>query len=567
MKKTFKRLGAALLAMAMAVSVLCTGALAANTAQTGPFTITVKNETSGYTYAAYQVFKGNLATDDNNKKILSNIQWGEGVDSSKTDELLTAIKNITGTNSSKPFNDCTDAASIATTLSDSTKATADVVKEFAKVVGGYLSSNAQGTTNTLVTANTSTCTHTDGKDKDHYDISVNDAGYYLVKNTAVPDSTANTDTAYTNYILEVVGNVAVAPKTSTPSVTKKVNDKAEADTAQIGETVKFTLTGKLPDNYGDYKTYKYVFHDTLSEGLTYYTNTENASDEKNIKITIGGTDVTSSFTVTNNGQNLTITCDNLKDITSPVITADSEIVVTYYATLNEKATVGTNNPNTNKVYLEYSNDPNATGEGTTGKTPEDTVKVYTFKLNVTKVNSANQEDKLPNAKFVLATEKVTLGDINTDGVPENKTNLVAVTGTTPDFIVNPNPGTDASYVVSTDAQGTLNISGLKPGKYYLYETKAPEGYNRRTEPFEIVITATQTNETGEITDLSATVDSKNATVDLNTGTVDATIANDAGSQLPSTGGMGTTLFYIIGGVLMAGAAIVLVIKKKRSSAE
>lgn len=569
MRKTIKRLGAVLLAMAMAVSVLCTGALAAEST----YSITVKSAVSGHTYEAYQVFTGTVATGEDKKKVLSDIQWSSDLKMTDgTTALLEAVKAITvGEGTSKPFESCTNAADVAAVLGKDTTKDNATVKAFAKVVAKYLDSTK------AKTGNFGTDT-----DSNTYTIGGLSAGYYLVKDEDGSVDVNNHD-AYTNYIMEVVQDVEVKPKTSVPTVEKKVNNKTEADIAQIGEKVTFTLTGTLPKNYDDYKTYRYIFHDTLSGGLTLnadsitvkaYTNdTDVVTLEANTDYTILTGDAVSE---TNDPKcSLEIKFDNLKSIAG--LTQGSKIVVEYTATVNSKATSGKANPNTNKVRLEYSNDPNAEGDGTTGKTPEDKVNVYTFKLNVTKVDAQNTNTKLSGAQFVLATKDsltITADNFNEKGEANTGTateNLIAVTGSTPNYVID--DGTTATskmYVMSTDTTGALNINGLKSGTYYLYETKAPDGYNKLTKPIKIEITATQTENTGDIAEtsaFSAKVDETDTTATLTTGVVNVTVKNSSGSTLPSTGGMGTKLFYTIGGILMAGAAIVLVVRERRSDAE
>ena len=567
MRKTIKRLGAVLLAMAMAVSVLCTGALAAETT----YSITVKPAVSRHTYEAYQVFTGTVATGEDKKKVLSDVQWSSDLkDSVDNIALLDAVKAITVGESNEPFASCTNAADVAAVLSTSATTDNATVKAFAKVVAKYLDSE-KAKTGSFGTDNNS----------DTYTISELSAGYYLVKDKD-GSVDANNHDAYTNYIMEVVQNVEVKPKTSVPTVEKKVNNKTEADIAQIGEKVTFTLTGTLPKNYDDYKTYQYIFHDTLSEGLTLDANSiivkayKNDTDVVTLAANADYTILTGNgVSETNDPKcSLEIKFDNLKNISG--LTENSKIVVEYTATVNSKATAGKTTPNTNKVHLEYSNDPNAEGEGTTGKTPEDKVNVYTFELDVTKVDAQSENTKLSDAQFVLATAdnlNFTADNFNEKGeATENTTttDLIAVTGSTPNYVINDGTATSKMYVMSTDTNGALNINGLKSGTYYLYETKAPDGYNKLTKPIKIEITATQTENTGDIAEtnaFSAKVDKTATTATLGTGIVSVTVKNSSGSTLPSTGGMGTKLFYTIGGILMAGAAIVLVVRKRRSDAE
>ena len=567
MRKTIKRLGAVLLAMAMAVSVLCTGALAAETT----YSITVKPAVSRHIYEAYQVFTGTVATGEGKNKVLSDIQWSSDLKTTdNTTTLLNAVKAITVGESDKPFKSCTNAADVAAVLSKATDKDNATIKAFAKVVAKYLD-NTNAKTGSFGTSD----------DSNTYTISGLSAGYYLVKDKD-GSVDANNHDVYTNYIMEVVQDVTVAPKISVPTVEKKVNNKTEADIAQIGEKVTFTLTGTLPKNYDDYKTYQYIFHDTLSEGLTLDADSitvkayENDTDVVTLAANADYTILTGNgVSETNDPKcSLEIKFDNLKNISG--LTKDSKIVVEYTATVNSKATAGKTTPNTNKVHLEYSNDPNAEGIGTTGKTPEDKVNVYTFKLDVTKVDAQNTDNKLSGAQFVLATADdltITADNFNENGeVTEGTTttNLIAVTGSTPTYVIDDGTATSKMYVMSTDTNGALNINGLKSGTYYLYETKAPDGYNKLTKPIKIEITATQTAATGDIADtgaFSAKVDDTNTNATLDTGTVSVTVKNSSGSTLPSTGGMGTKLFYTIGGILMAGAAIILVVRKRRSDAE
>lgn len=559
MRKTIKRLGAVLLAMAMAVSVLCTGALAEETT----YTLTINDTNKNHKYVAYQVFAGTVSA---NGKTLSDIQWGTGVDtaSKKSTEgtadsngktLVEAIQDIT-VGGSTPFKDKTTAAEIAEVLGATANNSkdSDVAKAFAAVVANYVT----GDGHTSVSDETAA----------HYTISGLTAGYYFVKSNNDADAT---DVANTRYILSVVGNATVDTKSAVPTVDKKVNGK-ETDTAQIGDKVTFTLTGTLPDNYDDYTTYKYVFHDTLSSGLTLDKDSikvyKNSAAEGNL---ISNDDSNTYYTVKpTTNTTLTDSCTfevefaNLKDVTN---TKTDTIIVQYTATLNKSAAVEGND---NKVKLEYSNDPNKEGTGTTTKKE---VKVYTFQMNVEKIANDASKTKLKDAKFVLGTkDNLDLGTIDDNGVPTNTTDLIPViAGSAPLYTVNDNLTSNdmKQHVMSTNENGALNIVGLKPGTYYLYETKAPDGYNRLTKPVKIEIKVTNDGTVTTMPTITATVDDNTANPITATDDIIKTVqvVNNAGSTLPSTGGMGTKLFYAVGGILMAGAAIVLVVRKRRSDAE
>lgn len=552
MRKTIKRLGAVLLAMAMAVSVLCTGALAAEST----YSITVKSAVSEHTYEAYQVFTGTVATGEDKKKVLSDIKWGSGVDSIElVNELQSTENNPFGTD----FSEKNTAADIAAVVAgyDSNK-----IKKFAMVVGKHLETTATGTSGEFDSTNQT------------YTISGLSAGYYLVKDK---DSSVNAENhdAYTNYIMEVVQNVEVKPKTSVPTVDKKIvennTDKMET-TVGVNDTVTFKLTGTLPSNYDDYDSYKYVFHDTLSAGLTFGKIKSvklyaDDNDTNGTEISAGDGDTNYKLdqpgTEANNNCSFEVSFKDLKKFTN--ITKNSKIVVTYTATLNSGAVVSGND---NNVHLEYSNNPN--GEGT-GNTTDTKVTVYTLQLDVVKVDGADKTHKTPltGAKFILSTDFSLQNDLTDANITANgdltenhklgdKVIAVKANKTSPNYIVDDSSAETKAYVMEVcgtadDNKGKLNIQGLKPNQtYYLYETKAPNGYNKLTAPVTITI-----DKDGNVTDCTTT----------NHEIQTLYVENKTGSTLPSTGGMGTKLFYTIGGILMAGAAIVLVVRKRRSDAE
>lgn len=596
MRKTIKRLGAVLLAMAMAVSVLCTGALAAETT----YTLTINDTNKNHKYTAYQVFAG---TVDESKK-LSVTGWGDGVNltsaptegtySGKT--LVQAIQAIT-VDSKTPFAGKTEPGDIAAVLGDTANNRKDspVVAAFADVVANYLKGEGNPT---------GEWTDVSGNTPAHYSITGLTGGYYFVKSA----NTASTDVANTRYMLEVVGDATVAAKNGVPTVDKTVQnanntntDFADTTTAQVGQTVNFKLTGTLPSNYDYYKSYEYIFHDTLSKGLTltdaqkaalfvkvYASQDEATRDKDGSSDAVGAKLAADKYTVNvtpnsdANTTSLKVAFADLKTIkkadnTEALITKDSVIVVYYSATINGSATAG-GEGNKNSVKLEYSNDPNNTG---TGITKSDEVSVFTFKLDITKIKKNDAKTKLAGAKFVLSTSanlKIDVTESDANLSADVKNDLIKVTGTTPDYVINDGTTTSANeqYIMETGNDtnlGQLNITGLNKGVYYLYETKAPDGYNRITEPIKIAITEATTTEKDAAGKFSVKTlqykindgDEQNGTT--TDGVIKADVENTSGSTLPSTGGMGTKLFYTIGGILMAGAAIVLVVRKRRSDAE
>lgn len=498
-KDLLKSALSAILAVAMALVLVPANALAADATT---YTLTLTGTTTGHTYEAYQVFKGDLSNGT-----LSNVEWGSGV--TDTDALIAALKN--DETLKETFGSVTDAASVAEALSKAGNDSA-VAKEFATVVSQHLS-----TTNTSQ-ASSATSTKISGLS----------AGYYLVKDK--DDSQKDKSDAYTRFILKVVADTSAAVKSSVPTVVKKVQDTNDStgktsgwqDSADydINDDVPYQITGTMPDNIADYTAYKYVFTDTMSKGLTY--------TEKNAKIKIGEKDVTSRFeeTVTKNDDGsttVTWSCENLKGITGVTLDKDTKVVVTYSAKLNEHAVIGSAG-NPNEVDLTYSNNPNKGGEGQTGKTPKDKNIVFTYK---TVVNKQDQDQKsLAGAAFKLEKKQ-------SDGSYKTVKEFTAGDATTFEF------------------------TGLDDGIYKLTETTTPAGYNT-ISPIEFTISAThdETSDEPKLTELSGNATSGEVTfaADKQAGSLTTDVVNKKGSVLPSTGGMGTTMLYVGGAALAAAAA-------------
>ena len=491
------------LATALAlVMVFAMAACAVADGETPTYSITINNSATGHTYEAYQIFTGDLS-----EGVLSNIVWGSGI----SEAGQTALG---------------DAAAKAETL----KTEADA-KAFAKAVASY-----------LVTDAASTSTVTDGK----YVISGLAAGYYLVKDK--DGSLTGGNDSYTEYIVKVVSNTTATPKSDKPTVEKKVKDINNStetsmtgwqDSADhdIGDSVPFKLEAKLANNVSSYTTYKVVFHDTLSQGLTY---------NNNAKVTFGENDVTSYFNITESNGTLTISCNNVKEFGA---TDNSVITVEYTATLNTNAVLGSvGNPN--KVYLEYSNNPNKSesGNNETGNTPEDVVIVFTYKTIISKVTkNPDYDPKVEGSKeyISLSGAEFTLEKYNKE-----------------------TDKWEAITVVKNAEGTTFTFSGLDDGNYRLTETKTPAGYNS-INPILFTVTAEHDvlSDNPALTSLSGNATTGELTFTSNTteGSLSADVVNNAGSTLPETGGMGTTVLYVGGGVLVL-AAVVLLIAKRRSNA-
>lgn len=358
------------------------------------------------------------------------------------------------------------------------------------------------------------------------------AGYYLVfpEGGSTGDNSRGTDAILVN-VPKNGGVTEQTIKSTFPTVDKKVQtteggDFTDNGTAQVGDTVTFKLTAKVPD-MTDYTTYKFIFHDTLSNGLAY--------DAGTVKVTIGATEVTKggNYTVAEpSGENkdLKIEFADLKTVTGA--TAGQDIVVTYTAKITKDAV--TTNPATNKVYLEYSNDPSGNGTGTSNP---DESKVYTYDINIFKFykGEGNADTALANATFKLtASEESTSEAIKLVAEADGKTYHVADAKELEDTSVT------KVTEVTTGNDGKINIKGLKAGTYYLHETIAPTGYNKLKKPIKIEITVTN-----DYTAPSYKVDG--TTQDNNT----IKVKNVKGVMLPETGSIGTI------GLTVLGVAVVL----------
>lgn len=519
----------------------------------GTNTITINSKTSGHTYQAYQVFKGTYSATN----VLSNVAWGSGVNSAN---LLAALKGDSTYGSH--FTSCTSAADVADVISTNYTNDADFSEAFADLVAANLGS---------IYANSSEA----GSGPYTYTITGLPDGYYFVNEAALTG-----DNAYTKYILQVVNDVTVNAKTDSPAVAKKVledNDATYKDTwndaadYDIGDAVPFRLVGLVP-NMSYYDTYYYQFTDTLSGGMTFNSSdvkvyyVSNAASmyavETSTATGAGGTEITSGYTVNPTTGGFTVTFNDLKSVSGVSGTNGGYIVVEYTATLNSNAVIA-NPGNPNEVFLTYSNNPNHSGTGesstNTGETPKDEVVVYTFQLPVEKVNDS--ENPLTGATFAVFTSKTDADAAVAD--PTALTNALAFTGSAGSYKLD-SSGTEK--VLSSDANGKYAVNGLDQGTYYLVEIKEPTGYNRLTAPVKVTITPVYVGTKyidGHIPDVTG---DQLTSVGINDGTK-VTVINKAGSTLPGTGGMGTTLFTVIGLILMAGAGILLIAKKKMSSSK
>lgn len=322
-------------------------------------------------------------------------------------------------------------------------------------------------------------------------------------------------------------------KTEAPSITKT----ADKDTVSIGQVVKYTVTGSVPDTTG-YSEYVYNIHDTLSNGLDFVNDeTGTPTSDGNVKVTVAFKDATDASTAPTTA---TIDTDNSKKMSLDLsewvkasqVNKGKEFTVTYYAKVNKVADVSTKNNAT----LEYGNNP---GETTT-TTPSE-AKTPTYPLDIKKFAKTDNK-MLAGAKFKLYKDSVA------------DENVIKVTGSEGNYVVDPNSkNTVFESVASITGQNyNLHVNGLAAGTYYLVETEAPAGYNKLTASIKVVIAKDGDNWTI----------SKDGTPETDK-IID--VENSTGSILPSTGGMGTIAFTVVAAILVLGVAVSFIRDRKREN--
>ena len=362
------------------------------------------------------------------------------------------------------------------------------------------------------------------------------AGYYLVYVTGGKEiqSSLVTVDAPTN---------TVNLKTEAPSITKTA-DKA---TAEIGQVVKYTVTGTIPDTTG-YDQYQYIIHDTLSKGLDFVNDaTGTACEGNSVKVTVAFTDATDASTApttatidTNNSKKISL--DLSAWVKASQTNKGKTFTVTYYAKVNKDAVV----TEKNQAQLEYGNKPG----DTTTTTPSE-AKTNTYPLDINKIKKGSEE-KLAGAKFRLYSSEA-----DAKANDESKAIKVSpvVAGVAGNYVVDPaSTTTEFVSVENIDGKGyNLHVNGLAEGTYYLVETQAPEGFNKLTDPIKVTITKNG--------DTNWTV-KKNDTVETDN-IID--VENSTGSLLPSTGGRGAIAFAVIAALLVFGVAVSFIRDKRKEA--
>lgn len=533
MKKVIKKLLAALLAVAM----VCAMAVPA-------FAGTEGDITKWHSFSAFQIFTGDVTGNEIKDFKISNVEWGSNI----ADDAAAFLDQLKSADTIGPlFANANSARDVLEVISQWHDSDANSIA-FARFVCHYLYPDANAKPKPAVEGG-------GGSDHIHFD----KAGYYLVVDTT-PFNPGDFDHAYNSFLLMVTHenwNVPITPKAEKPSVKKEVFDNfdnqdgtstgvfgSSADHA-INEKFQFKLTATLPAStdhaYDYYDTYAVCFKDTLSEGITY-----DGPDSVVIKSNNNTHDTTinpSKYTIdTKNLENQNYFEVNIHDVKACAKDAGFDlndgatITFTYTAHLNEKATVNTTSgptDNKNSVQLQYSNNPRPGDYW--GTTPKSEVYVFTYQLNNTKLAENEHGAPLPGAGFRLYSDADYKNEVELYQDGEFYYPIKNATG-------------KEAVEMKSAANGQFNVKGLDAGTYYLKETTTPADFTPCSVIPPVTITANHNGNHVELdsSKLSTTIINKKA----------------GGITLPSTGGIGTTIFYVVGGGLMV-AAIVLLVTKKR----
>lgn len=562
-------------------------------------------------FEAYPIFVGDLVEGEDGKVTLGNIAWGDGINAKDFVEALYEAFNVEVDGEEEQDATTTNvfADAIKTAYPNITSAEKiddDNVVALASVVAGVLADlDADGLAtfaklaadnrNDGFTPETSVWVPNEAEEfGGHWKITEEQAGYYLIVDTY--NENAEGKSAVSEYMLRLAGNSEVDVKAYAPDVEKDIvtedGTTAKGDDYDIGDHVKFRLTGTLPENYGMFEEYFYNFIDKLSDNLdfdgedsvtvTVYPSAEAAEKGE------GGVEVKVGFTVVETEDGFTVTFKDLNKLFADEdaeeaieVTSKSVIVVEYTATLTDEANIGAEGED-NTVQLEFSNNPYDDGYG---KTTEKKVYVYTFGFEITKISDKDGSG-LEGVTFQLTNEeeegKVAVFTDNGDGsytfAEWVDAGLLEEDGSYGDYTANLTTGTD----------GYLYIKGLADGTYTLTETEAAEGHTLLETPVKITITASyygegvEGHEEGTLEAVEVDLEKHTNAKLTNTvtgaegeildagdvlGIIELTIVNNSESEMPETGGIGLVLFYVVGGLMLAGAAAFIVLSGKKKVKE
>lgn len=536
-----KRLAVMCMAAALATTMMPMGVLAAENTKT-LVTDSEKKETERE-YKAYQIFTGDYYLNESGEKILSNVDFSDNV----SEQARREVKQLLG---------LPEDASVDEVLKVISGENFDA-KKFAASVSEMALRNGEQT----LFGNGQVLAVVDGK------ANIGTPGYFIIIDTT--EELGEGESRNAALLQTTNGTLEIKDKKGTVTSDKKVADCNDStgektngacvNTADhdIGDVIDFKLTGTVAENYDLYENYVFIFHDRQSEGLalledSFIVTVENAGEET-ITLLPGQYTVATAATegydaAMQDGCTFEVRFENMKNI--PAIKANSTVVVDYQAVLTKDAVIGAAG-NPNEMTLEFSNNPDTQD---TGKTKVHKTTVFTYKVVVNKVD--DNKNPLAGAQFALF--KLYKDWTPEEGLVENKDYYVKDQAYY-QFVAEPEAETgDASNV-----KNRFTFKGLDDGQYILVETKTPDGYNT-IAPYEFTVKASHDDGELKLTSLNGDliVGEVELTTNVEDGCLTTDIQNKKGTLLPSTGGMGTTLFYLIGSALVVGAGITLFVRRR-----
>lgn len=580
MKKLISFMLATIMVLAMSIPVLANEV-------TVKVTLPEDALLDGHQFTAYQIFTGTqTATDGDNK--LAGVEWASEIDS---EAFLNGLKALTDGENNSPFASCNSARDVAEALEKLANDAATLEK-----VAQLAYDNRAGAGRVLTE-----------------EVNELPAGYYVIIDTT---ENIGEDGVRNAALLAATKDVTVQVKTDKPELDKSItvdDSDVKYSNGAIGDVVNFKLTSKVPD-MTHYVDYKFVVDDVMSKGLTF--------NKDSVKVTIGSTDVTKNVVVTY--PNLDAEFDETEYAGGTAIHMvftdffenynndtyrGKDIVITYTGTINKDAAIGAvGNPN--EARLQYSNNPNEVGEGDdfdgtepSGKTPWSETRTYVTAVELLKTDENG--NALAGAQFKITGTKLNTTLVTGIEYVESETGTywqlrdsegnISYTDVDPDtqglsqaakdkyvntsvkYEKNPisrkeTTGEAVNATAEVGADGILRIEGLAAGEYEITEIQAPNGYNLLSNPIKVTINWTAPSDTatdGQCTwagtfDLQDGNGKQNLTFKNEIGALSFSVKNMQGSLLPSTGGIGTTIFYVLGGILVLGAGVLLIVKKRMS---
>ena len=570
MRKTMKKIVSMLVSFVMVVGLFAT-AMAAQT----PLDITITkpdDDKATHKYSAYQIFTGDIYEDTaTGEKSLINLQFGEGVDAA-------ALRGALNRGPTATAQECADA--IQTDYATDAEGLADLLR-----------GTEPDYTDSILTTATDDATIAPAVTTAVLDVT--GPGYYFILDELTNASDADKG-AISNFMLKVVEDtdVTVESKEDLPTITKVIDENGgvSANTASIGDEIPFKITSTVPDMTG-YNKYYFIVNDVLCPGLTYDATSAD------LTVSVGGTALTAGtgYTLTVSPDTPTAGETTLKIVFNNFIqyTKGDEVVITYNAILNEGCD-RTDAGNENTVDLTYSNDPNHTYTGTnepdngepTGVTPPSNTITYTTDIKLIKLDEDG--NALAGAEFEVACTSgmskvlVTYGEYEVDASGAYwKLNDGTYTTTAPTALtaskydsettkysltdkteVQTDATSSKKVTAFVDSSGFLVIEGLCDGTYTITETKAPAGYTGLSAPVSFTVESNP-DLTGPNWAVGASGNTASATYNTTDNQFEVTIVNTQGINLPTTGGIGTVIFYVTGGILLLGGAVMLLRKKEQ----